>query len=260
MGIGDELLAAGEAARLYRRDGLPVCIIGRKGPRWHPIWNGNPYLVPEPAGAATLLNGPGNRNYIDKDRSNRQRWAFRPDYRAERATIVLTPDEREAACRFPAGAVVLEPHVKAGASPNKDWGWSRWQRLANILSSLPGFPPLVQLGPAGTRVLRGVRLFPTGDFRAACAALDRAALAILPEGGLHHAAAALGVPAIVIFGGYIRPETTGYAGHVNLFTGNANTIGWRVHHSGCRWALDAIKAEDIASHAVDIIEAGHRAA
>jgi FkbM family methyltransferase len=52
----------------------------------------------------------------------------------------------------------------------------------------------------------------------AAGVLSGASLLISPEGGLHHAAAALGVRAVVIFGGFISPATTGYALHTNLFT------------------------------------------
>jgi len=50
---------------------------------------------------------------------------------------------------------------------------------------------LVQLGPAGTRLLHGVEHYPTNTFREACAALARSRAAVLHEGGLHHAAAAV---------------------------------------------------------------------
>lgn len=37
---------------------------------------------------------------------------------------------------------------------------------------------------------------------------------ISTEGGIHHIAAAVGTPAVVICGGFIRPEWTGYDGQV----------------------------------------------
>jgi hypothetical protein len=36
------------------------------------------------------------------------------------------------------------------------------------------------------------------------------------EGGISHIAAALGTPAVVLFGGFTRPEWTGYDFHINL--------------------------------------------
>jgi hypothetical protein len=44
------------------------------------------------------------------------------------------------------------------------------------------------------------------------------------EGGMHHAAAAVGVPAVVLFGGFIPPEIMGYKGQISL-TGGATACG-----------------------------------
>jgi ADP-heptose:LPS heptosyltransferase len=57
------------------------------------------------------------------------------------------------------------------------------------------------------------------------ATLSRAIGYLGPEGGMHHASAAVGVPAVVIFGGYISPKVTGYEGHINLFTGTGLGCG-----------------------------------
>ena len=41
-------------------------------------------------------------------------------------------------------------------------------------------------------------------------------LIICVEGGIHHLAAALGTPAVVIYGGFIKPEWTGYSYQANI--------------------------------------------
>ena len=113
------------------------------------------------------------------------------------------------------GYVIVEPNCKAAASPNKQWGWDRWQALVDASPSIPW----AQLGPPGTRLLDGVRHIETPDIRSAAAVLHYAAAYVGPEGGLHHLAAAMGPPAVVLFGGFISPAQTGYAWHRNLFTG-----------------------------------------
>jgi ADP-heptose:LPS heptosyltransferase len=100
------------------------------------------------------------------------------------------------------------------ANQNKDWGRDKWQVLADILA-LDGHK-LVQIGSIETRPLKGVRLIVTPTFREGAAVLSRAVAAVLPEGGLHHAAAVVNVPAVVLFGGAIDPQATGYDSHVNL--------------------------------------------
>ncbi len=66
MGIGDAIMAAGEARELHHRSKLPVVIVGPNGrPLWNPIWNGVKYIVPRPGGhpCGRLVNGPGARPY-----------------------------------------------------------------------------------------------------------------------------------------------------------------------------------------------------
>ena len=89
----------------------------------------------------------------------------------------------------------------------------------------------------------------------ACTALSGAAAAVLPEGGLHHAAAALGMPAVVIFGGMTSPANTGYDGHVNLFdpAGGESPCGQRVACAHCRAAMAAIRPDVVAYHLQHIL-------
>ena len=61
--------------------------------------------------------------------------------------------------------------------------------------------------------------------------LSGARAAVLHEGGLHHAAAALGMPAVVLFGGMISPRNTGYDVHVNLAIDDPEALGWRISAS-----------------------------
>jgi ADP-heptose:LPS heptosyltransferase len=76
----------------------------------------------------------------------------------------------------------------------------------------------------------------------AAATLSRARAAVLPEGGLHHAAAAVGVKSIVIYGGYISPQQTGYNLHENIFTGG-EPCGMRIPCRHCEKAMASIAPE-----------------
>ena len=266
MGYGDEIMVTGVARRVQARDPRPVAVLGYHGrPRWHALWNGNPRIAHPDAVAAgrdvqALTNGPGCRPYVDYDRMRRDFAAAFPNrpfttkLRDPRLPWRYT-DWRCAPGELPAvhvieprGYIVVEPHVKRGASPNKDWGWGRWQALVSSFR-VPAHP-WVQLGPPGTRLLDGVGHVPTGSFAEACTALSGAAAAVLPEGGLHHAAAALGMPAVVIFGGMTSPANTGYDGHVNLFdpAGGESPCGQRVACAHCRAAMAAIRPDLVAHH------------
>jgi ADP-heptose:LPS heptosyltransferase len=262
MGWGDEIMVTAQARRLQERDPRRVVVRSRKGlARWHPIWDGNPRLVPpgefegrvpaETDAIQVLDNFPGRRPYLaygkfnNRDRS--QALVFRSDFRVEPGEIYLTEDEKKLA-ELARDRIVLEPNIKPGASPNKDWGFERWEALKRELWG----ERLIQIGAPGVRTLEGVRFIPTRDVREAAAVLAGAELLIAPEGGLHHAAAALGVPAVVIFGGFISPATTGYESHRNLFTGG-HACGMRIPCSHCRRAMAEIRPLEVAAAARELL-------
>jgi ADP-heptose:LPS heptosyltransferase len=192
-----------------------------------------------------LVNHGGARPYISG--KSPQGWVWNP-YVPEPAYITLTAMELEHR-NAAAGAVVVNPVVKYGASPNKQWPLPHWQRLIDLTPAVRW----VQLGDGTEPVLRGANItfVHTRNFRTACAVLLGARAAVLHEGALHHAAAALGVPAVVLFGGYISPRCTGYAGQLNLFqshNGHELGCGWRQLCGACQLIMSSIKPRDIAQH------------
>ncbi len=246
MSYGDEIMAAGQARAEAARRGGAVHIVDRHGrPRWSDLWRGLDYIAaPRAAAAGQVVSGPGARPYLKS--LSRAAGADFTDWRARDhpGALALDPAERDFAEQATArlGAfVVIEPLISPAGNPNKDWGWDRWVDLAARIRDLNP----VQLGPKGTRPLPGARRLETPSFRHACAVLARARAAVLPEGGLHHAAAALGVSAVVIFGGHTAPATTGYPGHVNIAAGGTACGQWRP----CRHCAAAMAA--IAPAAVE---------
>lgn len=248
MGWGDEIMVTAQARRLQLRDPRRVVVVNRDGSaRWHPIWENNPRFAKrgtyiDDRQIQMLANFPGHRPYLDykefRNRDRTQPYVY-TNFRVEPGEIYLSPEELKLG-ELVRGAVILEPNVKPAASPNKDWGWERWERLARELRGLR----LVQLGPVGTRLLRDVEWIQTDDIRQACGVLSGARLLISPEGGLHHAAAAMRVPAVVIFGGFISPATTGYALHTNLYFGEIDKpCGMRVPCAHCAAAMARITPE-----------------
>ena len=208
------------------------------------MWDGNPRIarMDEEGDFQEMRNGSGARPYIDHTQTTPERFVYREDYESEPGEIYLTPAEK-ALAKQTAGAIVLEPNIKSVASPNKQWGLANWQQLAKSLRDLP----LVQLGPpgiwkAGSNVQHIVTLTP----RDAAGALSGARAAVLHEGYLHHAAAALGIPAIVIRGGFIGPKVTGYPGQVDFFDGDGLGCGMRQTCAHCRAAMNAIRPETVA--------------
>jgi ADP-heptose:LPS heptosyltransferase len=227
-----------------------VAVCDRRGNlRWHAIWENNPHIAmptEDMSRAQVLVTGPGTRPYI-AGRSDRQ-WVWR-DYQCPAGEIYFSAAELGFGRRH-AGQVIIEPNIKANASPNKDWGMLRWLALVALLRR-KGVTP-VQLGPAGTRVLPGADFVETANFRDACAVLANARGAVLPEGGLHHAAAAVGTPAVVIFGGYISPRQTGYPAQENIFTGG-QPCGMRVPCRHCAEAMQEITPRAVCERLLAIL-------
>lgn len=256
MGIGDEIIASGHALSEHRRTGRRIRITDRRGnKRWSEMWCGLPWMEQErerDPEALEVMNGGGCRPYLrgtTLDGSGRLRFS---DWRVRdhAGAIALTEAERAKAAGLPGRYILLEPHTKPAAGPNKNWGWGNWQRLAGLLRGIP----LVQVGPRGTRTLKGARLVET-SFREACGVVERAGLCILPEGGLHHAAGALKSPALVLFGGMIDPQVTGYGRHWNLAdAGPGSPCSMRRACGHCRKVWQAITPEYVAEMALELLD------
>jgi ADP-heptose:LPS heptosyltransferase len=79
-------------------------------------------------------------------------------------------------------------------------------------------------------------------------------LYIGPEGGLHHGAAAVGIPAVVLFGGFIPPQVTGYKTHVNLTGGADFFCGSLQACKHCAEAMERIKSKHVCDAAKGFLE------
>ena len=150
-----------------------------------------------------------------------------------------------AAERVIAGEFVLvEPALAPEANPNKQWGEARWVELVErIAGDMPVYQTLMLDRVALPKAI-GVA---TPSFLHAVAIMELALFSILPEGGLHHAAAARGRPAVVLFGGCNSPEFTGYGAHVNLAdTGPGSPCGFWEPCEHCAGAWDRLTVEEVS--------------
>jgi ADP-heptose:LPS heptosyltransferase len=183
----------------------------------------------------------GNRLY---NRQVGDRWAWNYEFKAIPGEVYLSADELRWASHHGSGYVVIEPNVPEfkTVAPNKQWPVERYNKVTKLL--LKSGVDVVQFKFKAGHVIPGVRQIKTPSFRHAMAVLKNAALYIGPEGGLHHAGAAVGIPAVVLFGGFIPPSVTGYASHTNL-TGGAVACG-KLHACGhCKAAMEAISVPDV---------------
>lgn len=249
MGWGDELMAAGEAqAKAAGRD-IKVAIKDRNGQvRWHDAWENHPLIArPGQPYQDSITNGPGVRSYTNGVHAGR--WVWRK-YTPVPADIYFSEAEKKFASSLGSGFVVIEPNLKGKKeSVNRDWGWDKWQALVKLMPKVQW----VQLGPAGTRTLRKVRFIQTDTPRLMAAALSKAVAFVAPEGGLHHTAAAVRVPGVVIHGHFNSAGVTGYPGMVHLSTEELG-CGSQLFCRACRDAMEAITPEAVAGHLQTILD------
>lgn len=221
--------------------------IGPQGkPEWSTVFENNPNISREFTGQPSVWvpHYTGNRPYIKGVTATHI--IYHEDHRPEPGDIFLTDEEKD---RFKdySGCVLIEPHIKGSFSGNKAWVWNRWQEVANAI-------PCVQMNERHKRSLQNVTRVHTGDFRQALAMIYQAKLVITTDGALHHAAAALGKPAVVLWGSRTHPKVLGYDSHVNLYTGQGESCGAMIECRHCIDGMKRITSEMVIEAARSILE------
>lgn len=254
MGLGDEIMALGHAETVSRRDycGSPVAIVDRRGmARKHDLWRGSPFVTMSPGpNTPTVTNAAQYRPYI-RYPFTRETGITPSGWRARdyRGRLVLTDEELEAGRRLRAQLgpfVILGAEIGPGASPNKDWGRARFESLVSLLSPHMAVVQSSAPRPEFTAIPGVRRHLKLHNFRQVCGVLAASTGYVGVEGGLHHAAAALGLPGTVIFGHFIDPLVTGYPEHRNLRGGAIGMCGSWSSCGECERAMEAVTPETVA--------------
>jgi hypothetical protein len=251
MGIGDQLIATGLARGAAARGKRIAFGDGKRilWDVWSPmIFQNNPNIAAPGSERAADIEWI---HYYKKERwysraNGHDRWVFNYDFRATPGELFFDKAERVARND---DLILIEPNLPNKIpAPNKKWPLERWRRVADELTQAGFCVRQFDYGKPN-KVTRGIH---TPTFRHAAALLKSARMAILPEGGLHHAAAAVGCPAVVIFGGYVPPAVLGYDTHINL-TGGAKACGNFKPCRHCAEAMDRIKADDVLDACEEIL-------
>lgn len=240
MGLGDWIMATAEAKYYNEKHGLPVAFKSPKTGQffWSEVFRNNPRMIKNPSPGTKFVavhNASGSRPYIA--RIDEERVHFNMAFKAVPGELFLTAEEK-AKC-IP-GCVIVEPHTKDKEfSRNKAWPWERWQELVKSLDL-----PWVQLGPQEAKTLEGVQRVVTQTFRDSLGYLNSCALLVTTDGALHHAAAALGKPAVVLWGGLAPWTVLGYDSHTNICKTD-RVCGSIYSCPHCAAAMDAITVEEV---------------
>jgi ADP-heptose:LPS heptosyltransferase len=258
MGWGDELIASGLARQAASRgkraafgDGKRIIWSEQAGE----LFRGNPHVAPPGddrfADLEWIEHYRGNRLY---GHSVNGVWRFR-DFACPPGEVFLTQEEkifglaRMWSTSDP--VVVIEPRVKpmgACNGANKQWPVERYEALACALRWERGLRCVQLVPPSVPPALRFADAIETPSFRHALAIIGLASLYIGPEGGLHHGAAAMGTPAVVIFGGFNTPRSTGYPWHENITVGEPCGRVAACEH--CREAMASISVDQVLDAAL----------
>lgn len=258
IGLGDNLMATGMARGAQARGKRVAFGDGRRilwDSQSKEVFAHNPNIAaPGSEGASDLEWVPFYKGHRIYNRQSGDRWIWNLDFRAMPGEIFFSPSEIAIGKRRGKGFVLIEPSVPAwkSSAANKDWGWANYQTVARILEAR-GHRVVQFVHARGGRSLVKVDAVRTWSFRDALSILRCAAIYLGPEGGLHHAAAALGIPGVVLFGGFIPPSVTGYAIHTNL-TGAAEACGSLRPCDHCKAAMAAISVQGVVEAAVAKLE------
>lgn len=250
MGYGDEVMATG-FARLNMEQYGKKTAFGKHGKI---VWNehteevfkNNPNIVrPGEDTSNAMWNGfvRSNRCYC---KSDGKKWTWNTQFNPPVGEFFFTKEELDWAEALGSGFVVIEPRIMQKTSAvNKQWDPARYYALADHMRK-DGYE-IRQFVWEKLGVAKGqdVKPIPTPSFRHAAAALARAILYVGPEGGIHHVAAAVGTPAVVLFGAWIHPGTTGYEDHVNIYVGGDVPCGNIQPCQHCKDAMNKITVKQV---------------
>lgn len=257
MGLGDNLMATGMAKGAASR-GKRIAFGDGSTILWdhnsEQIFKNNPNIAPLGSEGDKDIEWihfyKGNRIYNRHDHLN-NRWIWNYNFKPIPGEMFFDEQELSFAKKFGKDFIIIEPHVPRykSCAPNKTWPFYSYFKTAAMLRE-KGY--VVRQFANGGPPLPEVQIIKAPSFRHALAIMARAALYIGPEGGLHHGAAAVGTPAVVIFGGFIPPQVTGYDFHINL-AGKEAACGSLTNCPHCAKAMTEIKIKHVYSAAKELL-------
>ena len=212
MGLGDWLMASGDAKEANERTGKKVKL-GNGVTMFldNQIFANNPRMASSSdTDVVWVKNYQGHRPYLKGTKDGHM--LFNDDYKPKVGEIYFNQLEKKNIDKIDKDYIVVEPNVKRVYAHTVNKAWHGWEQL--FKHDLPW----LQLGDVS--VNRYTNWKETATFRDALKVLSKAKLFVGTDGGLHHAAAALGIPSVVIWTGFTSPRHLGYDTHRNIHDGS----------------------------------------
>ncbi len=268
MGYGDSIMVTGMAKAAKKKYPDYQIIVGDRKKLLsyydHIIFNNNPNITVESEidlskRTIWIEEYQGKRSYVSNADKNKFYWNEK--YRAFKGEFFFTHKE----IRFAQSIInkikkisntklkkiiFIEPsrntsHKNAdknNGEENKKWEIKKWQKVVHYFKNKILF---IQSTYKNCEILDGVYNFDL-SFRKACVVMSLCNFYLGWEGGFSHAAAALDKKAVVLFGGYIHPKTTGYNFHHNIYIDIAGSpCGMRTYCKHCEECRNLITTDQV---------------
>lgn len=262
MGLGDDLMITGFVDREHNKHPDKQIVIGNLNENL--IFDSLVYLNnPKITHSSNIdKNKPihfinyndSNRFYINYKECNKNNLAWRTDFKLIPGNIYFSKKEVNDAeniikqannywftknSKKPEGTIFFESYSTKGDHNfysnkmiNKNWGEENWK---NLINKLKDRYLIIQSVHAKASIISGAFYSNNEfDFRTACALMQKCNLFLGNEGAFGHAAAALNKKAVIYFGGWISPQSTGYDLHENIYYNDSESpcgaVGYLCNH------------------------------
>lgn len=135
---------------------------------------------------------------------------------------------------IPQGFVCIEPQSNDEYCVNKKYPTEKWQKIVDDLVSR-GIT-VVQVGRNNSdhNLINVINLCGKTSFREAALVIKSSRLFLSTDGGLMHAANAVGTKSIIVYTGFVHPRLTGYPSNENIWIGkNHGPCGMKTFCKRC---------------------------
>jgi len=267
---GEDIMATGEAKLICEANpnakvafGNPETLSQDDGGKtklyWSEMFENNPHIFQPDENPEELIisaNYPTSRPFInyartkysqtDQQKKVPYKVAYDPDYVPTRGELFFSESEITTAQELIQGLdtpiIFLNPFADIA---NKHWLEDRWEDLIKKTSY-----HFVQLTYDSQQPsLNDVAQIKANTFRQACAVLSVSAehgVLLSIDSHLHHAAAAVNLPSVVLWSHYSHPDNLGYDDHINIrWDATGKPCGLRDACIQCKKSMEMIKVDDV---------------
>ena len=284
MGLGDDLMITGIVEQEHIKHPDKQIVIGdlKKNLVFDSVvYLNNPkitpsYMIDKNKPVHFINYNDENRFYINYEKSNDKNLFWRTDFKPIPGKIYFSKNEisnaetilknannfwsnknekqHQGIIFFESYSTKQDHEFFKNKMNNKNWGEENWIKLIHRLKNK--YLIIQSVHKKATKIDGVFYSEKEFDFRTACAVMNSCDMYIGNEGGFGHAAAALDKKALIYFGGWISPQSTGYAMHENIYYNDLNSpcgaVGYLCDH--CDKARESITVEYLEEKVKSILQ------